>query len=727
MPDILTDEDIQKSSMPLLTDEDISRSGKPVSIPQVLSDEDIKQNSSPIKSIAPQPKNDDSLRQLLAQDTQEATTPDKPVVTDALNEVNKAGERYPAGAMKTVEDTLGGKIKNPWEGIKDAFTNIYAPNPDKRSATEIAQDIGDKAIPPAEIKNPEDAGQYWGAFAKDFMKDLPFTTLGATSELANPVNALLGGATSKLPPVNIPAPAWVDNAITGFIKNAGTPFTSLNEAAKTHATNAIVDEIFTKVQPRIDELKQNFKDVYGRQATDEDIKNSIRSRLDAEGIQNSNLGQLATRLFGLKAQAPLAPGVEAPAALPVSETTVVPNRPLEIGEANPIPPVGEAPQMPQEPSKPVLTDSDMKNAPIVQPGQPETPALPMQKTPVIVPDQEKKLNPITIDNFNQQQAPLKTEDIKVDPELIDKINQLQDELGKQITISSGYRTPEYNQLLKSQGYNVAENSLHLQGRAADIPITKDLTHQEIIDAAHKVGLDVEAISLTPKHVHVELPTENTPTFELQPKVEQVASQPQAETANQGAQEIKAPVSSETLTEEKTGVRGLSKGVETKAIENNLTKGFGNLPEYEKVDMKDQAQKAKDLIDKDYDQARRIAMGEEKPPEGLLPESVFVAVENKAIADRDVNTLRDLSVLSNLTTEATTMGQRIRTLAERNPDSPTGAIKEIQIAREKAAAKRLGVKDVKQAKSRIVKEIKEKIVKVAYKKEDWKSFIESIEC
>lgn len=131
--------------------------------------------------------------------------------------------------------------------------------------------------------------------------------------------------------------------------------------------------------------------------------------------------------------------------------------------------------------------------------------------------ENKNLKPITLEDFNQEKSPLKLEDIKVESKLLDKVNELQNLLGKQIKISSGFRTPEYNKELKARGYNVAENSLHLSGRAADIPVTKDLTHDEIVNAAHKVGLDVEDLKLTPKHVHVELPTENTPTFGLEKK------------------------------------------------------------------------------------------------------------------------------------------------------------------------------------------------------------------
>jgi alkylated DNA nucleotide flippase Atl1 len=138
-------------------------------------------------------------------------------------------------------------------------------------------------------------------------------------------------------------------------------------------------------------------------------------------------------------------------------------------------------------------------------------------------------------------------------------------------------------------------------------------------------------------------------------------------------------------------------------------------------MVDQASKAQDLLVKEPDRARRIAMGEELAPPDILPESLFVAVENKAVKEGDVNTLRDLATSSGLTGEATTMGQRIRTLAERDPESPVTAIKEVSKARENK------VKESKKLHKSEVANIKEHIRKVSPTKEDWDSFIRGIQC
>ena len=166
-------------------------------------------------------------------------------------------------------------------------------------------------------------------------------------------------------------------------------------------------------------------------------------------------------------------------------------------------------------------------------------------------------------------------------------------------------------------------------------------------------------------------------------------------------------------------RGVSQGVEANAIEKKLTDNFGDLPEYRQVSMKDQAQKAADFITKDPEGARAVAMGEKAPPKGVLPESVFVAAEQKATAEGDVQTLRDLAN-SKLASSATTMGQRIRTLGERDSSSPLAAIQEVQKARAEAQAAR-GV-----TAEKVTNTIKTAIRKTNTK-ETWSSFVESITC
>lgn len=186
-----------------------------------------------------------------------------------------------------------------------------------------------------------------------------------------------------------------------------------------------------------------------------------------------------------------------------------------------------------------------------------------------------------------------------------------------------------------------------------------------------------------------------------------------------------PVEQTPLATPEIRISKLAQGVEQKAIEKKLTDGFEGLPEYAKVNVADQAKAASDLLSTNREKAINIAMGHELPPEGILPESVFVAVENHAIQTGDVELLRNLATASSLPTEATGMGQRIRMLAERDPNSAVTAMQKVMKIKEEAAAKKYG--NLTKVKQKIKNQIKTEITKAAPKAKDWASFIESIKC
>lgn len=164
---------------------------------------------------------------------------------------------------------------------------------------------------------------------------------------------------------------------------------------------------------------------------------------------------------------------------------------------------------------------------------------------------------------------------------------------------------------------------------------------------------------------------------------------------------------------------LGRSVQQKAIDEKLTKTLGDSPEYKQVNMKDQARQATELIDVDEQQAIDVATGKRAAPQGVLPESVYVAVENKALKDGNVGLLRDLANSSRVG-EATAMGQRIRALAERDPDSAVTRIREVSEARMERAGKQ-----AKQNVQKVVNEIKQTHTKPG--RQDWASFVSSIEC
>ena len=70
---------------------------------------------------------------------------------------------------------------------------------------------------------------------------------------------------------------------------------------------------------------------------------------------------------------------------------------------------------------------------------------------------------------------------KVDQDHVDKLQQLRDDLGSSISITSGYRCPEHN-----ADVGGVKNSTHVAGFATDIQV-KDLDPDEVADAAESLG------------------------------------------------------------------------------------------------------------------------------------------------------------------------------------------------------------------------------------------------
>ena len=96
------------------------------------------------------------------------------------------------------------------------------------------------------------------------------------------------------------------------------------------------------------------------------------------------------------------------------------------------------------------------------------------------------INDIKIsDNFKLSEFESRdTKEVKIEPELIDKLEKLRKRIGQPLIIDSGYRTPEHN---KAEGG--AEDSLHLYGKASDIRKIDGLRIDEMAVLAEKAGFD----------------------------------------------------------------------------------------------------------------------------------------------------------------------------------------------------------------------------------------------
>lgn len=237
------------------------------------------------------------------------------------------------------------------------------------------------------------------------------------------------------------------------------------------------------------------------------------------------------------------------------------------------------------------------------------------------------------------------------------------------------------------------------------------------------GTEAKTSVVSPENVQrqAEILKQQFPKAEIKVGGEELASEIINERENKNLN-LKSSGSGEFGTE----VRGVSQSISNKVLESRLKESLSDLPEYSKVNMKDQASKSIDILNKDYNQAKRIAMGEEQAPNGVLPESVMIAVENHALKNGDVNTLREIATSSNLVKEGTIMGQRIRAHGERMPYSPLNAIKDVAQSRQKIAESRYG-KNIKSEQQKIIKDIKSKVERYAPNKETWTSFVKGIRC
>lgn len=171
--------------------------------------------------------------------------------------------------------------------------------------------------------------------------------------------------------------------------------------------------------------------------------------------------------------------------------------------------------------------------------------------------------------------------------------------------------------------------------------------------------------------------------------------------------------------EKT-VSGVAKGVETRALNAKLTNRLGDLAGYDAVKIADQEAKVEKLP---YADMRAMVAGTKEVPHGVHPMSVFTAVEQRALKEGDVETLRSLAK-SPIATMGSEAGQTLRLIAERDPESPVAAINAVTKVREKVAEQR-GIKNISKVVNDEVKAAKATIAKVP--KEDWASFVDSITC
>lgn len=250
-----------------------------------------------------------------------------------------------------------------------------------------------------------------------------------------------------------------------------------------------------------------------------------------------------------------------------------------------------------------------------------------------------------------------------------------------------------------------EKALATEARSAATPA-------DFIKAVEDKKIDVPKSILKPEATKVALP--KTDALEKFYEKSTASVEPQKVTVDK------------PIGEGETRKSTLASKVEAQAVEKKLTDGFGQLPEYKRVNLKEQAKFASDIVSSDVQKATDMVMGREPVPSHVLPEALFTALEEHATKTGNVDLLRQLATESPLSLEATAMGQRIRALGERAQDSPVRLIQEVRDAREAAIEKKTkGTVD--KAKVEIAKDIKTEIKKAVSARPSWDEFIQEIQC
>lgn len=161
-------------------------------------------------------------------------------------------------------------------------------------------------------------------------------------------------------------------------------------------------------------------------------------------------------------------------------------------------------------------------------------------------------------------------------------------------------------------------------------------------------------------------------------------------------------------------------------ENLVKKGFNSIPEseqakYTPTTKAEQIKKISDLMSKDIEKAKSIAIGESPIPSGILPQPLFNAIEEYATKNNDIELLRNLAK-SPVATQLSEAGQTLGSHGfNDNPNSVVANIQKVTRARE-AANKVKGV-----TKAKLKAQIKAEITRAAPKAKDWASFLQELKC
>ncbi len=167
---------------------------------------------------------------------------------------------------------------------------------------------------------------------------------------------------------------------------------------------------------------------------------------------------------------------------------------------------------------------------------------------------------------------------------------------------------------------------------------------------------------------------------------------------------------------------------TRRLEKRLKQKFAEAPGYEGMNMAKEAAKFEKEYEKDPDYLWRVMKEGAEPPNGLRVGTIYTGLELIAAKEGNVDALRDLAVVSTVTT-ASEFGQQVKAFDVPIENSPVRAMQEVAAVREKAVSKEMNVKSTTAIQTKMVKEMNGEMKKQGSQKsmEKLKQFIRELQC
>lgn len=299
------------------------------------------------------------------------------------------------------------------------------------------------------------------------------------------------------------------------------------------------------------------------------------------------------------------------------------------------------------------------------------------------------------------------------------------------TQATGQKIDRQIELIKAKGKdsdtglsNVDKTKLgHLQEDKKQLPTASTPTVEKVGNdvTPAKTSVAVEPVakpaSASPSEV-TPAKTETPSPASVEPKSESsVNSSPKAA-------EVSKPTTQANVPGD-TGTSKIAQDIQTKAVAKNLTDNYGELSQYSKINVADEAKKAVDFVNGDKDTLDKVISGEKPLPSNLRATAVIKAVEEHPEYGKSGEMLKSLAK-SPLNTESSRSAQELRLAAERDTNSATNKINELDKTRSDAFKAKSG-KTVAKASSDEVKQIRAAVPRAKVTKETFSSFVDSLRC